>query len=78
PALDVITWATRNGAELMGMKDELGTIESGKLADLLVVNGDPVKDITILQDRARLDVIMKEGHMVECQLTPARLSAKAA
>jgi imidazolonepropionase-like amidohydrolase len=61
PALDVLRWATRNGAELLGMKDELGTIEAGKLADLLVVNGDPSKDITLLQDRANLHVVMKGG-----------------
>jgi imidazolonepropionase-like amidohydrolase len=78
PALDVIKWATRNGAELLGMKDDLGTIESGKLADLLVVNGDPSADITLLQDRANLHVIMKGGKFVECQLTPSKATAKAA
>jgi imidazolonepropionase-like amidohydrolase len=78
PALDVIGWATRNGAEMLGMKDDLGTIESGKLADLLVVNGDPVKDITVLQDRANLDVIMKSGKFIECQLTPSKALAKSA
>jgi len=78
PALDVIGWATRNGAEMLGMKDELGTIEVGKLADLLVVNGDPVKDITVLQDRANLDVVMKGGTFVECKLVPAKAAAKAA
>ena len=78
PALDVIRWATRNGAELMGMQDELGTIEVGKLADLLVVDGDPVADITVLQERGNLDVIMKDGQFVECRLTPGKLSAKAA
>src|SRR5260221_593387 len=78
PALDVIGWATRNGAEMLGMKDDLGTIEAGKLADLLVVNGDPVKDITVLQDRANLDVIMKAGKFVECQLTPGKAIAKSA
>jgi imidazolonepropionase-like amidohydrolase len=67
PALEVIKWATRNGAELLGMKDDLGTIESGKLADLLVVNGDPSVDITLLQERA-----------VECQLAPSKAAAKAA
>jgi imidazolonepropionase-like amidohydrolase len=76
--LEVITWATRNGAELLGMKDDLGTIESGKLADLLVVNGDPSTDITVLQDRANLHVIMKDGKFVECQLTPSKAIAKAA
>jgi imidazolonepropionase-like amidohydrolase len=78
PALEVIKWATSNGAELLGMKDDLGTIESGKLADLLVVNGDPSADITVLQDRANLHVIMKGGKFVECQLTPSKAAAKAA
>ncbi|MBV8771813.1 MAG: amidohydrolase family protein, partial [Deltaproteobacteria bacterium] len=78
PALEVIRWATHNGAELLGMKDELGTIESGKLADLLIVNGDPSADITLLQDRTNLHVIMKSGKLVECQLTPAKVTAKAA
>jgi len=78
PALDVIGWATRNGAELLGMKDDLGTIEAGKLADLLVVNGDPVMDIAVLQDRGKLDVIMKDGKFVECLLSPAKAVAKAA
>jgi imidazolonepropionase-like amidohydrolase len=78
PALDVIKWATRNGAELLGMKDDLGTIEAGKLADLLVVNGDPSADIAVLQDRANLHVIMKGGKFVECQLTASKATAKAA
>jgi imidazolonepropionase-like amidohydrolase len=78
PALDVIGWATRNGAEMLGMKDDLGTIEVGKLADLLVVNGDPVKDIAVLQDRAKLDVVMKNGTFVECKLIPGKAAAKAA
>jgi len=78
PALEVIQWATSNGAELMGMKDEIGTIEAGKLADLLVVNGDPSEDITILQNRANLEVVMKGGKFVECQLTASKATAKAA
>jgi imidazolonepropionase-like amidohydrolase len=78
PALDVIGWATRNGAEMLGMKDELGTIEAGRLADLLVINGDPIKDITVLQDRANLDVVMKDGGFVDCKLVPGRPAAKAA
>ena len=78
PAIDVLQWATKNGAELLGMKDDLGTIEAGKLADLLVVNGDPSADITILQDRKNLHVVMKGGQFVECALTPSKAAAKAA
>ena len=66
--LEVITWATKNGYELLGQDG--GIIQAGKLADLLVVNGNPAKDITILQDRSNLDVVMKGGEFVTCQLTP--------
>jgi imidazolonepropionase-like amidohydrolase len=68
PALDVIRWATRNGAEAMGLGDQTGTIEAGKLADLLVVDGDPSIRIALLQDRANLLAIIKGGRLVKDQL----------
>ena len=49
--LAVIRWATRNGAALMGRSDQLGSVEPGMLADLLVVDGDPSTDIGVLADR---------------------------
>ena len=61
PALDVIRWATRNGAELMGRGDELGLVAPGRLADLLVVDGDPSAEIAVLKDRSRLRAIIKGG-----------------
>jgi imidazolonepropionase-like amidohydrolase len=61
--LEAITCATRNGALLMRMPDRIGTLEPGKLADLVVVDGDPLKDIALLQDRSRLSV-MKGGRFV--------------
>jgi len=61
--LEAIVAVTRHGAELMRMDDRIGTLQPGKLADLLVVDGDPLKDIAILQDRARLSV-MKGGQFV--------------
>lgn len=75
--LDVIRWATRNGAGLLGMGDEIGTIEAGRIADLLVVNGDPIRDIGVLKDRAKLDVVMKGGEFVESRLVPAPVSKVA-
>ena len=60
-AMDTLVAATRLGGELMGMPGELGVIKPGALADLLVVDGDPLADITILQDRHALRVIMKDG-----------------
>jgi imidazolonepropionase-like amidohydrolase len=57
-ALDVIGWATRNGAALVGRSADLGTIEAGKLADLLVVDGDPLADIGVLADHDPLAVLV--------------------
>jgi len=59
--LEVLRWATKNGAEAMRRADDLGTIEVGKLADLVVVDGDPVADITCLQDTNRLLAIIQGG-----------------
>ena len=53
--------ATKWGGEIMGMGDELGLVKENYLADLLLVDGDPTKDITLLQDRAKLIMIMKDG-----------------
>ena len=64
PPLDVIRWATRNGAELMGRSHELGSVQVGYLADLVVVDGDPLADITLLQDQARLLAVLKGGTLV--------------
>ena len=61
PALDVIRWATKHPAESMNMGNELGTITPGKIADLLIVNGDPSENISVLADKDNLQVIMKEG-----------------
>lgn len=73
PALDVIRWATKHGAEAMGLGDQTGTIEAGKLADLLVVEGDPSADITLLRDRANLRAILLGGVAIKDEL--ATLSA---
>jgi imidazolonepropionase-like amidohydrolase len=61
--LDVLRWATKNGGELMGLP--VGTIEEGRLADLLVVDGDPSVDIALLQDPAKLRAIVKGGSFVK-------------
>jgi imidazolonepropionase-like amidohydrolase len=60
--------ATRLGGQLMGMGEELGQIKAGYLADLLLVDGDPTRDVSILQDRTRLLAIMKGGHFHKAPL----------
>jgi imidazolonepropionase-like amidohydrolase len=59
--LETIKCATRTGAEIVGRGDELGTLEAGKLADVLIVDGDPVADISVLEDRSRIAVVMQGG-----------------
>ena len=60
--LEAITAATRIGAELLGL-DGAGTLQAGRLADLVLVCGDPSADITLLQDPSRLRVF-KDGKEV--------------
>ena len=54
-----------------GMGHELGMVRAGYLADLLLVDGDPLADITLFQEQARLLMIMKDGTFVKSP-TPAR------
>ncbi len=68
--LEVITCATRTGAEIMGREDEFGTVEVGKLADLLIVDGDVVADIRILEDRRRFIAVMQGGVVKAGQIAP--------
>ena len=59
--MEAIVAATRLGGEIMGMSNELGVIRPGYLADLLLVDGDPIANVRILQDKSRLLAIMKNG-----------------
>ena len=59
--LETITCATKTGAEIMGRGHEFGTLEAGKLADVLVVDGDVLADIAVLEDRSRFIAVMQGG-----------------
>jgi len=59
--LETISCATRNGAEIMRRGHEIGTVEAGKLADILVVDGDVLGDIAVLEDRSKLIAVMQGG-----------------
>jgi len=62
--MEAIMAATSVGADHLDMADLVGSIEAGKYADLLIVDGDPLKDIRILQDIDRIKTVMKGGEIV--------------
>ena len=59
--MEAIIAATAWGGEIMLQPDELGKVQPGYLADLIVVDGDPLEDITILPDPSKMDFVMKDG-----------------
>ena len=53
--------ATRNGAAICGMGEQMGTIEKGKIADMIVVGGNPLDDINNVR---RLQLVIKDGRII--------------
>ena len=74
--LEAITAATKFGGELMDM--DVGLLKEGYLADLILVDGDPTKDIAILQDKQRIAAIMKDGTFHKAPSEDAGAGAVAA
>jgi imidazolonepropionase-like amidohydrolase len=64
--LQAIQAATVKASELIGWQDRIGTIEVGKFADLIAVDGDPISDITTLE---KVKFVMKGGKVVK-ELVP--------
>lgn len=56
--------ATQGGSKACGLEDKIGTLEEGKLADIIVVDGDPLSDVSILQDKSWIRLVIKEGQVV--------------
>ena len=69
--IEALVAATLRGGEIMGMERELGRIAPGYLADLLLVRGDPTRDVTVLQDRQNLLAIMKDGRFHKAPVVPS-------
>ena len=59
--MEAILAATKYGGQIMEMGDELGMIKQGYLADMILVDGDPISNIRVLQEKNRLLAIMKDG-----------------
>jgi imidazolonepropionase-like amidohydrolase len=60
-AADAMSCATRHGGQAMREQGDLGTIEAGMLADLLLVDGNPLENVAILADQTKLAMVMKDG-----------------
>jgi imidazolonepropionase-like amidohydrolase len=64
PTRDALVAATSGGAQALGLVAQIGTVEEGKLADLLVVDGDPLADPALLCDRERIRLVLRLGEPV--------------
>lgn len=64
---DVLVWCTKGNAEFIGRGDELGTVEEGKIADVIVVNGDPLADIRAL---GNIELVVKNGEIMDIGYHP--------
>jgi imidazolonepropionase-like amidohydrolase len=65
--MDAIVAATGNAARALGWDTWMGTLEAGKVADLIVVDADPLQDLRVLADKSHLGFVMKDGRIVACQ-----------
>jgi imidazolonepropionase-like amidohydrolase len=59
--MDALLTCTRNAARAIKLDKQIGTLEAGKLADVVAVAGDPLSDIRCLQDKKNIQLVMKEG-----------------
>lgn len=62
--IDALKAATRMGAELMGWDDRMGQVKEGYWADLILVDGDPLTDIAVLQDISKIKSVIKDGNVI--------------
>jgi imidazolonepropionase-like amidohydrolase len=63
--MEAIIAATRDNAYAVGLEGQVGEITPGRLADIIVVNKDPIADITVLQGGKNLSMVIKDGKIVD-------------
>lgn len=64
-AMEAIVSATKSSAALLGLDHEIGTIEEGKRADIVVVHGNPLEDMALFRDESKIEIIIKNGVIVK-------------
>jgi imidazolonepropionase-like amidohydrolase len=64
-AMGALISATRTNAELLRMSDRIGTLEEGKLADMILLSGDPLKEPELLADSSKVQLVVLEGKVVK-------------
>jgi len=65
-AMDAIVAATRNAARALGWDSWMGTLENGKVADLIVLDSNPLDDLLVVADKKKLQFVVKDGKIVAC------------
>lgn len=75
---EALQCGTRLGGQVMGLGDELGMVKEGFIADLLLVNGDPLKDLDMMVHEKNLIVIMKDGELYKDQSASVASQRQAA
>jgi imidazolonepropionase-like amidohydrolase len=69
--------STSEAARMLHLEKDLGTLETGKLADVLIIDGDPLEQITVVEDQGKVALVMKAGQIVKSRLEVSRLSVPA-
>lgn len=66
--MEAIVAGTKTASQVLGLADKIGTLEKGKLADLIIIDGNPLEDIGLLQEKDRILAIMKGGRFLYCRV----------
>ncbi|MFP3898304.1 MAG: amidohydrolase family protein [Dehalococcoidia bacterium] len=72
--MEAIVATTRTAAECLGWQDQIGTLEAGKLADIVIARRDPIQDIRSLEDSDNILFVMKDGRAIKDRTSVPKLS----
>ncbi|MBM3226975.1 MAG: amidohydrolase family protein, partial [Candidatus Tectomicrobia bacterium] len=73
--LEAIVACTKNTAFAVGLADDVGVLEPGKLADVILLKRDPLEDIRVLQGGTHLAMVIKDGQIVPLQALDGQAEA---